>query len=397
MKKILFFTITILISISGLGQTGMGWGKMYYKVNIEDTLNIATGWKIDGVTVTATAPEINSINSKADTVDQAFTGTTTISDLRVGNILSPRLASTDSLVIIPAIGTTTLVPFIGADTGFVYIRKDMRVELSTVVPLLGDTLVTTRGQYYTQRQVDSLKATINGYSASRLEFIVDTTAGAPATGDSILTLNDFVNKHIEVWRGADGDSLFMQYRKPVGQKYHGGYSFQKATGTVVFTPHFETNNHVIIEVTDSTSWTNLAFADTLGSEMITNGAFADGSAWTAATGWTIGTGVATYDDVNNAAKLSQIDGDMVISIEPLTTYRLTFTLNISSGNAQLYFVNSAGSAVYKAIALYSVNGTKVVRFTTPASIAGGGLGILGYTGGSTMTFTIDNVSLKEVL
>ena len=140
-------------------------------------------------------------------------------------------------------------------------------ELSEVAVMLSDTTHTNGlGILYTQWQVDSIAAAINGYSASRLEFIVDTTAYAPGTGDSILIRTEFINKHLEVYRGADGDSLFKQYRKPVGQTYHNGYSFQKATGTTVFTPHFETNEHVIIEATDSTSWTNLAFTLTFEAE-----------------------------------------------------------------------------------------------------------------------------------
>lgn len=78
-----------------------------------------------------------------------------------------------------------------------------------------------------------------------------------------------------------------------------------------------------------------ASADTLGPEMISNGTFTDGSDWTAAAGWTISGGVATYDDTQDGVTLSQVDADMLGSIKINTNYKLEFTLNISSGGGFL--------------------------------------------------------------
>jgi hypothetical protein len=133
---------------------------------------------------------------------------------------------------------------------------------------------------------------------SRLEFIVDTTVGAPVTTDSILTHTSLINKHIEVRRGTNGGTLYTQYRKNVGQLYQNGYSFQKATGRIVFTPHFETNEHIIIEASDSTKWTtlNLPYLDLLND----------------------GNTLAWYD-YSDATTLT-MDADSVTEWRPLTGY-----------------------------------------------------------------------------
>jgi len=138
----------------------------------------------------------------------------------------------------------------------------------------------------------------------------------------------------------------------------------------------------------------MAVADTLGAEMISNGVFTDGTDWTANTGWAIGSGVATYDDVTNNALLLQVNADMISAITATTTYRLEFDITISSGNAFFSINNSSGTVAYKTLNTYS-NGHKVVRFTTTAvTIAG-----ISFWGniGSTTSFTIDNISLKKVL
>ena len=138
-----------------------------------------------------------------------------------------------------------------------------------------------------------------------------------------------------------------------------------------------------------------ASADTLGPEMISNGTFTDGSDWTAEAGWTISGGVATYDDTQDAVTLSQVDADMLGSIKINTNYKLEFTLNISSGVGDLQITNSSCKAQYIARTLYA-NGHYTLYFTSGDWIDIKGIAFRAYTSGSSATFTLDNISLKEV-
>ena len=137
-----------------------------------------------------------------------------------------------------------------------------------------------------------------------------------------------------------------------------------------------------------------ASADTLGPEMISNGTFTDGSDWTAAAGWTISGGVATYDDTQDGVTLSQVDADMLGSIKINTKYKLEFTLNISSGGGSFQITNSSCKAEYIARGFYT-NGHYTLYFTTGDWISIKGIAFRAYTI-SSATFTLDDISLKEV-
>ena len=141
-------------------------------------------------------------------------------------------------------------------------------------------------------------------------------------------------------------------------------------------------------------YTTTVIADTLGPEMISNGTFTDGSDWTAAAGWTISGGVATYDDTQDGVTLSQVDADMLGSIKINTKYKLEFTLNISSGGGSFQITNSSCKAEYIARGFYA-NGHYTLYFTTGDWISIKGIAFRAYTI-SSATFTLDDISLKEV-
>jgi hypothetical protein len=199
----------------------------------------------------ATSASAN-LGSGALPFGKIFGTATQISSLSVGDSTSATKVSLDSLGLVDS----KIAAYIAADTTDPYITAGGRQELTDVSVMLADSSVTAQG-YVTPTDMNTAIAAISSYAASRYAFIVDTTAGAPIAGDSIVIHTSLIDKHLEVYRGAEGDSLYKLYRKNVGQTYHNGYSFQKATGTIVFTPHFETNEHVIIEATDSTAWTTL--------------------------------------------------------------------------------------------------------------------------------------------
>jgi hypothetical protein len=138
-------------------------------------------------------------------------------------------------------------------------------------------------------------------------------------------------------------------------------------------------------------------APAYGDEMITNPGFANSTGWDVETGWSIGSGVCTYSDVNGGAELDQNNGTMVSPIVINTTYRLTFDIGIAGVGAYAQFkITSHGAVVtYVATDTYA-NGTNVIEFTTLDNVSIGGLCFTGYTA-STASFTIDNISLKKVL
>ena len=129
-----------------------------------------------------------------------------------------------------------------------------------------------------------------------------------------------------------------------------------------------------------------------GGEMITDGSFASGSTyWGTTGGWTIGGGSGTFDDVTSGY-ISQTDGDMVSSIQPLTDYTLTFDISGTSGGG-LYgrVCNAAATDCWTSLAEYS-NGAISIPFTTGADVGDGGIAFNGDTAGDSGG-SITNVSL----
>lgn len=312
--------------------TGLGWEDHLAKRNFKDDVNFAGRLMIDGIPVTATASELNALVGEGEIISGADTvhlsnridskADASLSNLASVAINTHLLPGTDGAVnlgsatykfgnifidsakvinwnngditathsdqtltfaggdiVFPSTTTigdvsSTEISYVNGVTSAIQTQLNNKadtagaIDIGDVAYLFGDTLYSQNPAVYTQRQVDSIVSAINGYAAYRLAFIVDSTAWAPGSGDSILTVTAFIDKHLEIYRGSEGDSLYKLYRKNVGQTYHNGYSFQKATGKIVFTPHFETNEHVIIEATDSTSWTDITATSFFESEYL---------------------------------------------------------------------------------------------------------------------------------
>ena len=140
---------------------------------------------------------------------------------------------------------------------------------------------------------------------------------------------------------------------------------------------------------------DVSIADPYGPEKIADGTFDIGGAlWGAGTSWAVGSGVATYDNVANG-NLIQQDGNMLSSLATSTTYLISFDINIASGNANFKISNAAIGVDYVAYTNYAT-GNHSFEFTTPPAIGDAGFGIRAQTS-STTSFTIDNISIKEVL
>ena len=156
---------------------------------------------------------------------------------------------------------------------------------------------------------------------------------------------------------------------------------------------FDITNISVIEITDDTSlprinYEGFSYQDVLGSELITNGDFATDSDWIKQSSWTISNGTANYDGISSGNYLRQ-------SWSPLTigkTYRMTF--DISDGSAYLQ-IRSGTSLLFEGlnIVLYGT-GSHVIEAKAISNLDN--LRIYAYTSGGGTSFSIDNVSVKEV-
>lgn len=128
--------------------------------------------------------------------------------------------------------------------------------------------------------------------------------------------------------------------------------------------------------------------------IISNGTFDDGSDWTAGGGWSIGSGVATFDDVT-AGGLVQSDADMVSSIQTSTDYQLTFDITGGGGSGAYLLIRSAnGNVQYISGFTYYAAGSYALDFTTPSDVSGGGIDFFAGTQASA-TYDIDNITLIQ--
>ncbi len=134
------------------------------------------------------------------------------------------------------------------------------------------------------------------------------------------------------------------------------------------------------------------FVHPLGDELITNGGFDTDSDWTKGSAWIIANGQASYD----ASGIAPITS-ATTSIVSGKTYELKFKIN-TGGFARLNFTNDSSQV------LFEPNGNSVNNFDSgeytfylSAQNNSTALKIFAYNNSSGTSFSIDNVSVKEVL
>lgn len=123
---------------------------------------------------------------------------------------------------------------------------------------------------------------------------------------------------------------------------------------------------------------SLRIADTLGSELVTNGDFSSATGWTVPTGWAITGGVATHN-ANGTGALTRST-----SLTQGYIYEITYTIsNWSVGTVTVTFGGYNSGAL-------SANGTYSGRFFAMGS------GNITFTPSNTARFDVDNVSIKRL-
>jgi len=87
---------------------------------------------------------------------------------------------------------------------------------------------------------------------------------------------------------------------------------------------------------------------------------------------------------------------MITNMEINKSYKAEFDVDIVSGNANFKLINYADSEVFIDFADYA-DGHHVVYFDTDGDIGTGGFGFRASQVSSDNPFTLDNISVKEVL
>lgn len=282
-----------------VATTGLGWQDILHKRNYKDVINFDNTWMINGIPVTATASELNALVGQgeiisgidtlslsnridrkvniADTTGVAsgsyvtptqlndtiayyaplasptLTGTATTNNLHVDG--SAQFGNTGLTIDSIGLVDNRIAFYDGPDTLGVHIIASDIEDLGNVTYLLGDTLASTNPGLYTQRQVDSIMASVPNSEIYRIAFKVDTTLYAPKTNDSIYTDSRIANKHIEVWRGGNAATLGRVYNESIVTATNYAFEYTAATGKITFHPKFTTGEKVIIEASDTTKWT----------------------------------------------------------------------------------------------------------------------------------------------
>jgi len=129
----------------------------------------------------------------------------------------------------------------------------------------------------------------------------------------------------------------------------------------------------------------------IGSELVTNGTFDTDSDWTKPSGWVISGGEAV---ATNVASLTLLQSTGGVTIPRAGSYLITADVSVSSGTGLAVSWNTSGltPSSFEGVS-YETSGvvTRNVSFST------GGTFLVGIRTNGTVTGTVDNVSVKEVL
>lgn len=128
-------------------------------------------------------------------------------------------------------------------------------------------------------------------------------------------------------------------------------------------------------------------APTLGSEMVVNGSFATDTAWTKGTGWTIANGVATV--VGSGTNSGYLEQTFVTVVGKL--YRIEYTISGYSGGAGAWIAQKNNPAAWSSLQNTGYNGTQVLTFVAAVTST-----TFGFFSSGTGSFSIDNVSIREI-
>ena len=142
---------------------------------------------------------------------------------------------------------------------------------------------------------------------------------------------------------------------------------------------------------ETSTWFASSAAESGPTNILSNGTFDDGSDWTAGANWSIGGGVASYDN-GGTGNISQADGDMVSSVQINTDYTVQFDVTNLSGSNGFVSFNSSDAGVSYLGSQTITNGSMSFDFSTSSSVGIGGLQVRSLDDGA---WDMDNLVLFE--
>ena len=151
------------------------------------------------------------------------------------------------------------------------------------------------------------------------------------------------------------------------------------------------------------SWATVNTYSGLGSECITHGNFSSSSNWAFGTGWSyqLGEGGSPnphggYATGSGAGAMTQTSAAMAIALEKNQVYKLQFTLTAVGGvgKAGITIKNQGLTETYVSFNSYNV-ATHTVYFSPQTGAGGIGFYAASSAGGSTESFSIDDITVKE--
>lgn len=131
----------------------------------------------------------------------------------------------------------------------------------------------------------------SGFNVDKVEWIVGTTAGAPANADTSFTISQLASKEIKLYRGTTAD-LHLEYLNRTATNIKTGYRYN-SSGVIVVRPAWATGDRAYVEgmpVTNS-NWLTLSSASAYFTETFEAAGY-DNAVWSE----TVGSGSVVYED-----------------------------------------------------------------------------------------------------
>jgi len=211
--------------------------------------------------------------------------------------------------------------------------------------------------------------TISGYVAGVVNPHLRGAQSGNVTGDGIKT------SYITAGSGSDGINLYA------GSTFEGSISNVSVKEALTVSADMDVTRATAATRVDEDGLVN--YAEVIGDDLVTNGDFSTDSDWTKNASWTIANGKASYDGSGN--------GDRIKQNIPLTIgKKYTASLDILDSSGRFRMSVDGGSSSYSTYT--TGNGTYTFEFTS-SSVE---FSIRGSMSDSANTFSIDNVSVKQV-
>jgi hypothetical protein len=136
---------------------------------------------------------------------------------------------------------------------------------------------------------------------------------------------------------------------------------------------------------------------TRGDEALAEGDFATHAKWTTSGDFNDTGGNLVYAHVTGSGGTGQAASDFKIPLKGNTLYEFSYTVSGVAGDPSGNITGGALNVVADDVALTISNGAQTTQFTTVSDITGKGFGLDGASDDGADTFTLDDISLKEVI